>query len=66
MNAEIKKNEREFRYLYKLQASGRTNMFGAGPYVQQKFGCDRAEACKIVVYWMNNYEKIAQELGIEI
>lgn len=44
-------------YLDKLQKSGKTNMFGAGPYVEARFGLDRHDAKEIVVYWMNSYEE---------
>lgn len=40
-------------YLTKLRDSGVTNMFGASPYLQQKFpGLTNREAMDIVSYWM--------------
>ena len=42
-------------YLEELRRSGVTNMYGAGPYVQQEFGVSRREAIKIVGDWMKNY-----------
>ena len=42
-------------YLEELRRSGVTNMYGAGPYVQQEFGVSRREAIKIVADWMKNY-----------
>lgn len=42
-------------YLEELRRSGVTNMYGAGPYVQQAFGVSRREAIKIVADWMKNY-----------
>ena len=44
-------------YLDKLRESGKTNMFGAGAYVQQRFGLDRKEAKEILLYWMNSFEE---------
>ena len=44
-------------YLDKLQKSGKTNMFGAGAYVQQRFGVDRKTASTIVVYWMQSFDE---------
>jgi len=63
---DIKANEENFRYLYDLQASGRTNMFGAAAFLQSEMGLDRNEAKQVLLYWMENYEAIATELGIEI
>jgi len=44
-------------YLDKLQKSGKTNMFGAGAYVEARFGVDRHDAKEIVLYWMASYEE---------
>lgn len=44
-------------YLEKLRRSGVTNMFGAAPYLQKEFGLEREEAIKILVDWMNNYNR---------
>ena len=60
------KNEQYFRYLYRLQESGRTNMFGAGEYLQKTFGLKRSEAKEVLLDWMNRHEEIATELKIEI
>ena len=62
----IKANEEYFRYLYTLQNSGETNMFGASQYLRDTFGVDRKEATEILTYWMQNYEEIAKELNIDI
>jgi hypothetical protein len=59
-------NESDFRYLYELQASGRTNMFGAASYLVAEQGLDKGKARDVLTEWMNNYEPIAKELGIEI
>ena len=37
-----------FEYLDDLRESGVTNMFGAGPYVQDEFGLGRREAGEAV------------------
>ena len=44
-------------YLDKLQKSGKTNMYGAGAYVEAHFGLDRHDAKEIVLYWMTSYEE---------
>ena len=59
----LTENEADFRYLYKLQASGRTNMFGAGVYLQNERGLDRIKAREVLNEWMNNYDEIGKELG---
>lgn len=62
----IQDNAEYFRYLFGLQRRGTTNMFGAGPYLQQAFGLDRNEASEILLFWMDKYEEIAKELNIEV
>ena len=42
-------------FLEKLRRSGKTNMFGAAPYVELEFGVSHEEAIKIVGDWMKNY-----------
>ena len=47
--------EEYFDYLDVLRETGVTNMFGAGPYLQQAFGLSRHEARKVLGEWMNSY-----------
>lgn len=49
MTAEHKK------FLDNLRKSGATNMFGAGPFVQRRFGVDKREAEAIVMEWMDSF-----------
>ena len=49
--------EHVFDFLDNLRASGTINMFGAGPYVQDVFGCDRHEARDLVVEWMQTFSE---------
>ena len=51
-----------FEYLDDLRESGVTNMFGAGPYVEDEFGLDRREAGKLVVEWMVTFEERHMEV----
>lgn len=44
-----------FEYLDGLRASGITNMFGAAPYVEKKFGCTRGESRRLVSSWMAEF-----------
>lgn len=55
----------DFAYLFQLQESGVTNMFGAVPYLMKR-GMGRQKATDILSHWMDNYEEIAKELGIDI
>lgn len=66
MKEQIEKYGDEFRYLFDLQMSGRTNMMGAGNYLQKDRGLSFAESKEILLYWMANYEEIAKELQIDI
>jgi hypothetical protein len=43
-------------FLNALRASGVTNMFGAGPYVEREFGLDRHEAKDVILYWMETFD----------
>ena len=42
-----------FKFLRRLQADGRTNMYGAIPYLSAAFGCDRDEAFRVVCEWLD-------------
>ena len=44
-----------FEYLNALRDSGVTNMFGAGPYLQEAFGLSRYEAKDVVLAWMQTF-----------
>jgi hypothetical protein len=55
-----------FMYLFELQESGETNMFGAAAYIirQPQFSeISLIEAETLVNKWMNNYESIKTELA---
>ena len=55
-----------FQYLFDLQESGITNMFGSGPYVEREFPhLDKKEVRDVVMEWMSNYEAIHARMGIE-
>lgn len=45
-----------FEYLDILRESGATNMFGAGPYVQDEFGVNKKEAKELVLEWMQTFD----------
>ena len=48
-------------FLIELQASGVTNMLGAGPYLQEAFDISRIQAKKITLDWMQNAGKYLEE-----
>ena len=50
-----------FEYLDMLRETGVTNMFGAGPYLQEAFGVNLYEAKKIVLEWMETFTARHQE-----
>ena len=44
-----------YEYLDFLRESGVTNMFGAAPYLEDRFDLSRQEARKILIEWMEQY-----------
>ena len=46
-------------YLEELKESGKTNMFGAGIYIEREFCVNKREARKIVRAWMDTYDEQA-------
>lgn len=55
MNKTDVDKEQVFVYLDALRESGATNMFGAGPYVEQEFNVDRQTARELVLEWMKTF-----------
>jgi hypothetical protein len=47
-----------FRYLRQLRADGRTNMYGAVPYLMKTFNLDRDAAFAIVCEWLDQQDQI--------
>ena len=45
---------RYFAFLRGLRAGGRSNMFGAIPYLCEAFGCSREDAFTIVCQWIDS------------
>lgn len=43
-------------FLENLRRSGKTNMFGASPYLMVEFGLTHKEAFEILMDWMKNYK----------
>ena len=66
MEINTKNNSEDFIYLFELQRSGRTNMFGAGAFLERERGVERKKARQIAFYWMVNYTAIARELEVDV
>ncbi len=49
------KDDIYFEYLDDLRDSGATNMYGAVPYLVEKFGLSMSEATAVLVRWMESY-----------
>mgnify|MGYP001439665387 CR=1 FL=1 len=65
-NMNIQKNKEYFIYLFDLQKSGRTNMFGAGALLQREMDLNKNKAREILIFWMEKYDEIAKELDVEV
>jgi len=51
----------QFSYLNDLRDSGVTNMFGAGPYLEQEFSLGKREARTILGKWMRTFSESVHE-----
>jgi hypothetical protein len=61
--ADEAKRKLVFSYLFELQESGKTNMMGAGPYLQEQFGMDKYEAEDYLTEYMSNYSELKAKYG---
>jgi len=59
-------NGNTFNYLFELQQSGQTNMFGAASYMVRDLMFKPNVAKDYLLYWMDNYDAIAKALDIEV
>lgn len=48
-------------YLEELRQSGKTNMYGATPYLQKAFGITYEKAKEVLLYWMNHYNELREK-----
>ena len=44
-----------YDFLIELRDSGKTNMFGASPYLMEEFGMTRYEAKDALLEWMRSF-----------
>ena len=49
--------DKHLTYLDRLRESGVTNMYGAGEYLEKKFGMTREEANQVLSYWMKTFSE---------
>lgn len=61
--ADEAKRKLVFSYLFELQESGKTNMMGAGPYLQDQFGMDKYEAEDYLTEYISNYSELKAKYG---
>lgn len=53
-----------YEFLEALRKSGKTNMFGAAPYLATRFNLSKKEAFGILSEWMTNYDEIDNRWNI--
>jgi hypothetical protein len=49
--------EEMFEYLVDLRDSGVVNMWGASPFLEDRFNLTRQEANKVLVAWIDSLDK---------
>lgn len=49
-----------FSFLFDLQESGLTNMWGASSYLEDQFDLERKPASKVLVFWIKNYKALKE------
>ncbi|MDQ2669386.1 MAG: hypothetical protein M3Y31_02025 [Gemmatimonadota bacterium] len=50
-----------FKYLNRLRSAGRSNMYGAVPYLMRAFGLERLAAFDVVCRWVDAFELRREE-----
>lgn len=56
IKASDEQTQKYYDFLEKLRQSGKTNMFGARPFLARKFGLDEEESRKILSAWMGAHK----------
>lgn len=49
-----------YKYLERLRQSGVTNMFGAAPWLENRFGIEKNLAYDVLANWVHNYDKLSE------
>ncbi len=52
-----------YDYLDELRASGDTNMYGAGAYLEAEFDLEKKESANILTDWMDTFSERHQIKG---
>ena len=53
----MKMTDEHYNYLIDLRDSGEVNMWGAAPYLVQEFGVSYKDAVKILVQYIESFDK---------
>jgi hypothetical protein len=54
-------SDKHIEFLDELRESGKTNMFGARPYLMREFpSLSKDDAMAVCVYWMESFEERAK------
>jgi hypothetical protein len=56
-------NQQFFAFLRRLRADGRSNMYGAIPYLMNAFALDREGAFRVVCDWLDHQAAVAQNVA---
>lgn len=60
---ESENNDHYYRFLFNLQTSGITNMYGAGFFLEKTFPELNTEKADILLsYWMKNWHTLSKRL----
>ena len=46
-----------FDYLVELRDSGETNMWGAAPYLQRRFGLSYEQSKQVLLAWIRSFDR---------
>jgi hypothetical protein len=57
MRLDPDRDNRFFRFLRRMKAGGRSNMYGAVPYLMSAFGLDRNAAFAVVCEWLDGQDQ---------
>lgn len=60
-----KEHFKYYKFLEALRKSGDTNMFGATPYLMERFSLKRDEASNILAEWMDSYDELETILNFD-
>jgi hypothetical protein len=58
MNQVATQRDHFFRFLRRLRADGRSNMYGAVPYLMSAFSLDRETAFAVICEWLDHQAKM--------